>query len=188
MANRRKFLSTSAAAVSGFAAFFASIPFVKSLLPSAKAKALADPIEIDLTELAPGQVKSYLYRGRTMLVLRRTERMLGQLEAAAEHLLDRDASADPAYVKLPHRSIAPEYLVVEGVCTHLACVPKKWDDEGRDVMGDWWPGGFICPCHGSAFDYAGRVIRGPAPTNLAVPPHRFASATTVVIGEEAKVT
>ena len=187
--NRRRFLNLSLGGVSGVAAFLSSIPFVKSFMPSAKAKALGDPIEIDLTRLRPGEVRPYLYRGRTMLVLRRTEEMLGQLAAAEEHLLDRDSESDPVYVRGEHRSINREYLVVEGVCTHLSCVPQPRDrEEGRAAMGEWWPGGFICPCHRSGFDYAGRVIQGPAPTNLAIPPHRYASPTRLVIGEASGVS
>lgn len=187
--NRRGFLGISLAGVSGIATFFASIPFVKSFLPSAKAKALADPIEIDLTRLRPGELSAYLYRGQTMLVLRRTEDMLAKLASAADRLLDTDSLADPAYVQGPHRSINPEYLVVEGVCTHLGCVPQKKDEEeGRAAMGNSWSGGFICPCHRSGFDYAGRVVQGPAPSNLRIPPHRFVSPTTLVIGEATELS
>jgi ubiquinol-cytochrome c reductase iron-sulfur subunit len=187
--NRRGFLSLSLVGISGVAAFFASIPFVRSFLPSAKAKALGDPIEIDLSRLRPGEVGAYLYRGRTMLVLRRTEEMLAQLAAAEDHLLDAALQSDPVYVQGAHRAIAREYLVVEGVCTHLGCVPQHRDpQQGRAAMGTWWPGGFICPCHRSGFDYAGRVIQGPAPTNLAIPPHRYVSSTRIVIGEAAEVT
>ena len=183
--DRRGFLGASLSIITGLAGFFASIPFVKSFLPSAKARAFADPIEIDVTELARGQVRTYLYRGRTMLVLRRTEEMLAQLNTTADRLLDTDLLSDPSYVEEPYRSIDPEYLVVEGVCTHLGCVPQKFAEQG---VGDWWTGGFICPCHQSGFDYAGRVIKGPAPRNLPIPPHRFAGPTRIVIGETSELT
>ena len=186
--NRRGFLNLSLAGISTIGSLFASIPFVKSWLPSAKAQALGEPVEVDLSKLRPGEVRPLAYRGRTMLVMRRTETMLAQLASADAHLLDRDTQ-DPEYVQGPHRSAKPEYLIVEGVCTHLGCVPQHKDPEdGRAAMGDWWPGGFICPCHRSGFDYAGRVIQGPAPTNLVVPPHRYISATKVVIGEAPPVT
>lgn len=186
--NRRGFLNLSFAGVATLATYFASIPFVRSLLPSAKAHALGEPIEVDLAQLRPGEVRPYAYRGRTMLVMRRTEQMLAQLQAAEARLLDRETQ-DPGYVQGPYRSANPEYLVVEGVCTHLGCVPQHKDSQaGRTAMGDWWPGGFICPCHRSGFDYAGRVIQGPAPTNLPIPPHRYVSASRVVIGEVPLVT
>lgn len=186
--NRRGFLGISLAGLSSVASLFAAIPFVRSLLPSAKAQALGEPIEVDLARLRPGEVRAYSYRGRTMLVMRRTERMLQQLAAAEMHLLDRE-TVDPPYVQAPYRSSNPEYLIVEGVCTHLGCVPQHKDPEdGRAAVGAWWPGGFICPCHRSGFDYAGRVVQGPAPTNLAIPPHRYVSNTKVVIGEAPPVT
>ncbi len=186
--NRRGFLNASAACISSVGSFLAAVPFVKSLLPSAKTKALGEPIEVDLSKLRPGEVRPYAYRGRTMLVMRRTERMLQQLAAAEPYLQDTETQ-DPSYVQGPHRSTNPEYLIVEGVCTHLSCVPQHKDPEdGRAAMGAWWPGGFICPCHRSGFDYAGRVIQGPAPTNLAIPPHRYVAATRIVIGEAPPVT
>jgi ubiquinol-cytochrome c reductase iron-sulfur subunit len=180
---RRRFLRWSLTGIAGAAGLFASIPFVRSFLPSAKARAFGDPITIDIAKLAPGAVGRYLYRGRTMLVLRRTDRMLAELRAHDDRLLDLDTSSDPTYVRRPHRSIDPEYLVVEGVCTHLGCVPRATGAEGKRIVGDWWSGGFICPCHQSAFDYAGRVVNGPAPRNLPIPPHRFAGTGRLVVGE-----
>lgn len=119
-----------------------------------------------------------------MLVLRRTAEMLGGLDVMSARRHDRD-TLDPPYAASPHRSIDPEFLVVEGVCPHLGCVPQlKGPVEGKAAVGDWWKGGFICPCHVSAFDYTGRVVKGPAPTNLLVPPHRYLSPTRIVIGEE----
>jgi ubiquinol-cytochrome c reductase iron-sulfur subunit len=182
--DRRGLLRLSLSGVTGIAAFCSSIPFVKSFLPSAKAKALGGPVVIDLKRLQPGQVGAYLYRGRTMLVLRRTEGMLAQLDAAEPYRLAAETTQDPDYVDSARRSIVGEYLVIEGVCTHLGCVPQpKTPEAGRAEVGDWWPGGFICPCHRSGFDYSGRVIRGPAPTDLPIPPHRYLSPTELVIGE-----
>src|SRR5262245_17337150 len=155
---RRGFLGLSLAAVSGAAGLLASIPFVKSLLPSAKARALSEPVEIDLSQLAPGQVSAHTYRGDTMLILRRTPEMIAQLDSMKEHRLDDGTTVDPPYVNASHRAINPEYLVVRGVCTHLGCVPQKRGDEGKATVGPWWSGGFVCPCHQSSFDYAGRVV------------------------------
>ncbi len=179
-------------AVAGVGAFFASIPFVKSFLPSARARALANPINVDVSLLAPGEVRAYLYRGETMLVLRRTPAMLATLASTDARLLERTPDPehlDPPYVDPEHRGIRPEYLVVRGVCTHLGCVPIERDEaSGRPIVGEDWVGGFICPCHFSGYDYAGRVIRGPAPRNLDVPPHRYTSAAHLVIGEAPPVT
>src|SRR5690606_32422742 len=133
--------------------------------------------------LAPGQVGAYQYRGNTVLVLRRTPEMLAALEATAERVLDA-SSSDPPYVDPAHRAVDPEYLVVSGVCTHLGCVPQHQRREsGARMVGNWWRGGFICPCHQSGFDYAGRVIKGPAPRNLPIPPHRYTADGKLVIGE-----
>lgn len=183
--DRRGFLQAALSGVASLSALLAAVPFVRSLLPSAKARALAGPVEIDLSGLRPGEVGAYSYRGRTMLVLRRSEAMLARLAAMQDRLLDGEQSADPEYAANSFRSIDPEFLVVEGVCTHLGCVPQhKSPEQGGRELGDWWQGGFICPCHGSGFDLAGRVVRGPAPTNLPIPPHRYASPTMLVIGEE----
>jgi ubiquinol-cytochrome c reductase iron-sulfur subunit len=189
--DRRGFLRASLGALSGVATFFASIPFVRSFMPSAKARSLAAPVEIDVSGLARGEVAAHLYRGETMLVLRRTPEMLAGLAATDARVLDANADpefADPAYVDPRHRAIVPEFLVLRGVCTHLGCVPQKRGVDGKRIVGDWWPGGFICPCHQSGFDYAGRVIRGPAPRNLGVPPHRYAGPNRIVIGETPPVT
>jgi len=185
---RRGFLSLSLAAVSGVAGLFTSIPFVKSLLPSAKARGLAGPIEVDLSKLQPGEVSAHSYRGDTMLVLRRTPDMVARIESMRDHWRDDGTTIDPPYVSPSHRAINPEFLVVRGVCTHLGCVPQKRAEEGKATVGEWWTGGFICPCHQSSFDYAGRVVRGPAPRDLPIPPHRYADPVRLVIGEPTQVT
>jgi ubiquinol-cytochrome c reductase iron-sulfur subunit len=185
---RRGFLRSALTAVGGVAGLFASIPFVKSLWPSAKAHAFTEPIEVDLTTLEPGQVGAYSYRGETMLVLRRTPAMLAQIDSMAEHRLDAGAVPDPVYVDAKHRAVNPEYLVLRGVCTHLGCVPRQTGALGKRVAGDWWTAGFLCPCHQSGFDYTGRVVKGPAPRNLSIPPHRYAGPTRLVIGEPTQLT
>ena len=187
---RRGFLRISLAAISGLGAFFTSIPFVKSLLPSVKARALAEPTTVDLTEIPAGEVRRYLYRGEAMLVLHRTPEMLDALAATDGRLLGSNDPdfADPAYVDPRHRGISPDYLVVKGVCPHLGCVPQQTGEQGKNIAGAWWQGGFICPCHQSGFDFAGRVVRRPAPRNLPIPPHRYAGPTTLIIGEPTKPT
>ena len=187
--NRRKLLAAATSLVGSFAGILAAAPFVRSLLPSAKARALAEPIEIDLSGLAPGQVKAYEYRGRIVLVLRRTREMLSALTAMRDRLIDEAVDADPSYVAAESRSIEPEFLIVEGVCTHLGCVPRLTGAAaGQRQVGAWWSGGFVCPCHVSAYDYSGRVVKGPAPSNLPIPPHRYITPTRVVIGEDTVLT
>lgn len=188
---RRDFLRVSLTGLGAVAAFFGSIPFVKSFLPSAKAKAFGNPIEVDLSQIEPGTVQAHLYRGETMLVLHRTKEMLATLATTDALVLDKTPDpdyTDPEYIDRENRAIHPEFLIVRGVCTHLGCVPVLRGADGKQTLGNWWQGGFICPCHQSGYDYAGRVVRGPAPRNLPVPPHRFASPTRIVIGEEPTPT
>lgn len=180
-------LSVAASLVGGVGAYLAALPFVESLFPSAKARAGAEPIEVDLSALRPGELKPYTYRGRTILILRRTTEMIGTLDEMDERVLQSDAEPDPdpEYAANRGRSIESEFLIVEGICTHLGCVPIMKDAaQGQLAIGDWWRGGFICPCHTSGYDYAGRVVKGPAPSNLPIPPHRYLSPTRIVIGEE----
>lgn len=186
--NRRNVLAGFLSALAALSAYATSVPFVRSFVPSARARAKGNPIEVDLGTFRPGEARPYEYRGRVMLVLRRTAEMLERLDVMSARRHDSD-TLDPPYAASPHRSIDPEFLVVEGVCPHLGCVPQvRGPVEGKKIVGDWWEGGFICPCHVSAFDYAGRVVKGPAPTNLRVPPHRYSTATRIVIGEEAEPT
>ena len=187
--NRRNLLAVATSLVAAVAAFFAAAPFFRSLRPSARARGEGEPVEVDLSSLLPGQVRAFVYRGRTILVLRRTPEMLDALPGMQGRLLDVDSESDPAYVSAERRSIQSEFLVVEGVCTHFGCVPRLTNaSDGQRKIGEWWPGGFICPCHVSAYDYAGRVVRGPAPSNLPIPPHRYLSPTRIVIGEPTTLT
>ena len=190
---RRSFLAAATAVVGVWGAALASIPLIGSLMPSKRAKALGQPVEIDLALLRPGEARAFMYRGRTMLVLRRTEAMRAALADMRERRLDRrtdpDRVPEPSYADNELRSIDPDFLVVEGVCTHLGCVPRlKNAEQGRQAVGDWWAGGFLCPCHTSGFDYSGRVVKGPAPRDLPVPPHRYLTPTRIVIGEETPAT
>ncbi len=183
--NRRHFL-TVATAVTGIAgAGLAAIPFISSLKPSARAQALGAPVEVPIGSLQPGEMVKVLWRGKLVYVLRRSEDMMSRL---AEHSGDlRDPNSEvieqqPEYAANATRSVRPEYLVVEGSCTHLGCAPLM-DFDVRPAED--WDGGFFCPCHGSKFDLAGRVYKGvPAPTNLRVPPHRFVRDDLILIGQD----
>ena len=156
--NRRHFL-TVATAVTGVAgAGLAAIPFISSLKPSARAQALGAPVEVPIGSLQPGEMLRVLWRGRLVFVLRRSEEMLSQLTESTDNLRDPDSAEvdqQPDYAVNDTRSVRPEYLVVEGSCTHLGCAPLE-DFDVRPAEG--WGGGFFCPCHGSKFDLAGRVF------------------------------
>ena len=183
--NRRHFL-TVATVVTGVAgAGVAAIPFLSSLKPSARAQALGAPVEVPLGSIQPGEMVRVLWRGKLIFVLRRDERMLATLPEIVGELRDPDsavAEQQPSYAANDTRSVRPEWLVVEGSCTHLGCAPLE-DFEPRPVEG--WGGGFFCPCHGSKFDFAGRVYKGvPAPTNLRIPPHRFVRDDLILIGQD----
>jgi len=184
--NRRHFL-TVATAVTGVAgAGLAAVPFISSLKPSARAQALGAPVEVSIGSLEPGEMLRVLWRGRLVFVLRRTEEMISRLNENADNLRDPDSAEvdqQPDYAVNGTRSVRPEYLVVEGSCTHLGCAPIE-DFDVRPAEG--WGGGFFCPCHGSKFDLAGRVFKGvPAPTNLRVPPHRFVRDDLILIGQDS---
>ena len=146
-------------------------------------------VEVDISAIAPGELKIFEWRGKPVWVIRRTPDMLESLKKAATNLTDpaSKASQQPEYAANEHRSRRPELMVMEGVCTHLGCSPQLKAADAKAEMGGDWVGGFYCPCHGSKFDFAGRVYRGaPAPTNLPVPPYTFLSDSTLVIGEDQK--
>jgi len=164
-----------------------AVPFVWSMFPSERAKAAGAPVEAEIAALAPGELKVFEWRGKPVWVLKRTKEMLASLKSVEGRLQDPDSkySDQPAYAKNEFRSQKPEIMVMEGVCTHLGCSPQIKLADAKAEMGADWPGGFYCPCHGSKFDYAGRVFKGaPAPTNLKVPPYNFTSEVALVIGED----
>lgn len=182
--NRRHFL-TVATAVTGVAGAGAiAIPFLSSLKPSARAQALGAPVEVPIASLDPGEMVRVMWRGRLVYVLRRDEKMLETLSTVRDKLRDPDSEVveqQPDYAANDYRSVKPEYLVIEGACTHLGCAPLPELEAGS--VDASWPGGFFCPCHGSKFDLAGRVYKGvPAPTNLRVPPYRFVRDDLIMIG------
>ncbi len=184
---RRLVIATSVIGLTGVG--LAAVPFVASMRPSERAKALGGPVELDAGKLAPGETLVEEWRGRPIFVVRRTPAMLAQLERNAPLLADpesRVASQQPPYARNLERSIRPEFLVLIGLCTHLGCVPTRHFEPGRPSdLGEDWPGGWFCHCHGSKFDLAGRVFRNvPAPTNLVVPSHRYVGDTRIVIGAD----
>lgn len=186
---RRHFLLVATTATGLAGAALTAVPFLASWRPSARAQAMGGPVEADVGKLEEGALMKVEWRGQAVYIVRRNQDMLSRLSAENSAQLrdpESNESEQPAYAKNATRSLKPEYLVLVGVCTHLGCAPL-----GRFVAGDAevapdWPGGFYCPCHGSKFDLAGRVFKDvPAPTNLTVPPYRFSSDNTIVIGQDA---
>lgn len=187
----RRNLVVATSVVGGAASIAAAVPFVASMLPSERAKAAGAPVEVDITRIAPGELAVIEWRGKPVWVIRRTKEMLDSLKAVAPRLVDPDSrsSTQPAYAKNENRSEKPEWMVMEGVCTHLGCSPQLKSAEDKAEMGADWVGGFYCPCHGSKFDLAGRVFAGvPAPANLGVPPYRFINDNTILIGSDTGST
>ncbi len=185
----RRNLVVAASVVGGAASIGAAVPFVASMMPSERAKAAGAPVEVDISSIAPGEMKVFEWRGKPVWVIRRTEEMLASLKTVTGKLTDPGSkdSLQPEYAKNEHRSLKPEVVVMEGVCTHLGCSPQMKPADAKAEMGADWGGGFYCACHGSKFDLAGRVFRGaPAPTNLVVPPYTFLSDSTLLIGDDKK--
>ena len=184
-ASRRYFLIQATSVVGAAGAVGAAWPFISYWSPSEKAKALGAPVKIDVSKLAPGEMLSPIvaWRGKPIFVVRRDAATLASLETDTDMLADPNSEVvdqQPDFAVNSWRSDRKEYGVFLGVCTHLGCSPKY---VVTDNFADTGQGGFFCPCHGSRFDMAGRVVKGvPAPTNLEVPPYSFQSDTVIVIG------
>lgn len=189
---RRRFLTGATTVIGGIGAAFAAVPFVSSFQPSARAKAIGAPVEVDVSKLEPGQRIIQKWRGKPVWVVRRTPEMiedLKNLNAAELRDPQSEQPQQPEYAKNAWRSEKPEYLVLVGICTHLGCSPTFMPELNAPGVRQPWKGGFFCPCHGSQFDLAGRVYTGvPAPTNMEVPPYRFATDTKIVVGEDKGAT
>ncbi len=183
--SRRKFLVAATAITGGVGVVLAATPFVASWKPSERARAMGAPYELDVSKLEPGQMTTVTWRKKPIYVVRRTPEMVANL-GKNDAVLKDPASAEseqPDYAKNVSRALKPEILVMIATCTHLGCLPKQHFEPGDAVMGADWPGGFFCPCHGSKFDMAGRVMNGsPASVNLVIPPYSFPDDNTVLIG------
>jgi ubiquinol-cytochrome c reductase iron-sulfur subunit len=170
-----------------------AIPFVSSIQPSERARAAGAAVEADIAALQPGEKLTVEWRGKPVWVVRRTPEQLAQLPKLDAQLADpnslrKQGELTPEYARNGWRSRKPEYLVVVGICTHLGCSPSdKFKPGPQPSLPDDWEGGFLCPCHGSTFDMAGRVFKNkPAPDNLEVPPYMFVSDSRLLIGEDKK--
>jgi ubiquinol-cytochrome c reductase iron-sulfur subunit len=172
---------------------FVAVPFIKSFEPSERARAAGAPVEVDISALKPGEKMTVEWRGKPVWIVRRTPEQLAVLPKLDPLLADPLSKRNPdeltpPYARNEDRSIKPEILVVVGICTHLGCSPSdKFVPGPQPSLPDNWPGGFLCPCHGSTFDMAGRVFKDkPAPDNLEVPPHVYLSDSRILIGEEKR--
>ena len=186
---KRRFLIAASSVVGAGAAVAVTVPFVASMLPSARAVAAGAPVLVDLNKVEPGQLLTFEFRGAPHWVIKRTPEMIEQLGKHDALLADAksESSKQPEYARNSSRSIKPEIFVARGVCTHLGCSPTFRKEIGAADLGADWPGGFFCPCHQSKFDMSGRVFAGmPAPTNLSIPPYKFVSETSLLIGDDSK--
>lgn len=184
---QRRFWLAAASATGGAGLTAAAVPFVGSLAPSERARALGAAVEVDPRGIAPGELTTVEYRGRPVWVLHRTPAMIERLQRDAGLLADPQSqrSEQPADMRNPWRSLKPELGVMVAVCTHLGCIPTFRPTPGAPDLGADWPGGFFCPCHGSKFDFAGRVFRNvPAPLNLEVPAYRYDDDGVLTIGQQ----
>ena len=170
-----------------------AIPFVSTFQPSERAKAAGAAVEVDISGIKPGEKMTVEWRGKPVWIIRRTPEQLAALPKLADRLADPDSlrkrgEQTPEYALNVGRSIKPEYFVAVGICTHLGCSPSdKFQRGAQASLPDDWEGGFLCPCHGSTFDMAGRVFKNkPAPDNLEVPPHMYLSDSRLLIGEDKK--
>jgi ubiquinol-cytochrome c reductase iron-sulfur subunit len=189
----RRGLLVATCAAGGVAGLATAGVFVSTFQPSEKAKAAGAPVEVDIAGLTPGQMTTVEWRGKPVWILKRTPEMVAALPKLNDQLADPASERNPneltpEYARNVHRSIKPEVLVAVGICSHLGCSPITKFQAGSDpsLPADW-AGGFLCPCHGSTFDLAGRVYSNkPAPDNLEVPRHMYLSDSTLVIGKDEK--
>ena len=184
-------IASSCAGVLG--AGFVAVPFVSSFEPSERARAAGAAVEVDISDLKPGEKKTVEWRGKPVWIIKRTPEQLAELPKVDALLADPKSARKPdeltpTYARNEGRSIKPEILVAVGICSHLGCSPSdKFTPGAQASLPDNWAGGFLCPCHGSTFDMAGRVYKNkPAPDNLEVPPHMYLSETRILIGEDKK--
>jgi ubiquinol-cytochrome c reductase iron-sulfur subunit len=187
--NTRRNLIVATGAVGAAVGAGIAVPFAWSWWPSERAKAAGAPVEADISNIAPGEMAVVEWRGKPVWIMRRTKEMLDTLAGDDAKVSDPKSEVDqqPDYAKNEYRSIKPEFLVLVGICTHLGCSPQPKGADAKGEMGNDWSGGFLCPCHGSKFDLAGRVFKGsPAPINLQVPPYTYLSDNKLLIGDDKK--
>jgi ubiquinol-cytochrome c reductase iron-sulfur subunit len=185
---RRDFLYLATAAVAGVGVAAVAWPLIDQMNPDASTVAAGGPIDIDLSQVQPGQQITLVWRSKPVFIVNRTKAALDSLQnpQLVGHLADPNSAQwqQPPYAANWHRSIKPEFLVLVGICTHLGCIPKYLPNPDRSDPVPNWLGGYFCPCHGSKYDLAGRVFSGvPAPYNLPVPPYHYPTDKMLRIGE-----
>jgi ubiquinol-cytochrome c reductase iron-sulfur subunit len=189
----RRGLLVATCAAGGVAGLATAGAFVSTFQPSERAKAAGAPVEVDIAGLAPGEMKTVEWRGKPVWILKRSPEMVESLKKTDSQVADPKSERNandltPEYARNEYRSRKPEILVAVGICSHLGCSPStKLQPGAQPSLPDDWQGGFLCPCHGSTFDLAGRVFKNkPAPDNLQVPPHMYLSDTKLIIGKDEK--
>lgn len=185
--SKRRTLTLATSAVAAVGAGFVAVPFVASWSPSERAKTAGAPVEVDISKLDEGRLMTVEWRGKPVWIVRRSAKTLEDLTTLDDMLRDPASENDqqPEYARNATRSRKSEVLVLVGICTHLGCSPTFRPDIAPADLGPEWKGGFFCPCHGSKFDLAGRVLKGvPAPLNLQVPPHYYVSDNVILVGED----
>ncbi len=172
-ATRRDFLYIATGAAGAVAVAGIAWPLVSQMGPNAREQAAGAPVEIDVSEIEAGQLITVIWRGAPYFVRKLTE---VEIKAADDAQQSEFRDFQPANERIAAAEGAtPQWAIVAANCTHLGCVPTKVDT-GLN--------GWVCPCHGSIFDVTGRVIKGPAPINLPLPPFVFASEDTLIIGTD----
>ncbi len=185
----RRFWIGATCAFGSMASIGIAIPFINTFSPSEKAKAAGAPVEVEFNDLIHGKMRTVEWRGKPVWIVRRSKKHLETIQSQSHLMADPNSERPgftPSYAKNEHRSRNPEYFICVGICTHLGCAPVPRFGSGPDSgpgLPSNWKGGFLCPCHGSTFDMAGRVFKNkPAPDNLEIPPHKYLNETHVVIG------
>jgi ubiquinol-cytochrome c reductase iron-sulfur subunit len=189
----RRGLLVATCAAGGVAGLATAGTFVSTFQPSERAKAAGAPVEVDISSMVPGEMRTVEWRGKPVWLVKRTPDMIASLKKTDDEVADPKSertqfSETPKYARNEYRSIKPDLLVVVGICSHLGCSPTaKFQQGAQPSLPDNWEGGFLCPCHGSTFDLAGRVFKNkPAPDNLQVPPYMYVSDTKLIIGKDEK--
>lgn len=189
----RRILLAATCAAGGVAGLATTGVLISTFQPSERAKAAGAPVEVDFAGLAPGEMKTVEWRGKPVWILMRSTEMVASLKKTDPLVADPKSERNkdeltPPYARNEYRSRKPEILVAVGICSHLGCSPStKFQPGPQASLPDNWVGGFLCPCHGSTFDLAGRVFKNvPAPDNLEIPPHMFVGDTRLVIGKDEK--
>jgi ubiquinol-cytochrome c reductase iron-sulfur subunit len=189
----RRGLLVATCAAGGVAGLATAGAFVSTFQPSERAKAAGAPVEVDIAGMQTGELRTVEWRGKPVWILKRSQEQVAELPKLDPLLADPKSERNqdeltPEYARNEHRSIKPDVLVAVGICTHLGCSPTARLQAGpQPSLPDNWQGGFLCPCHGSTFDLAGRVFKNkPAPDNLQVPRHMYVGDTKLVIGKDEK--